>query len=94
MDKLVLKGETSFSRKPATERLEPMLGYCSGILSHLNKEDSSRLSDNLLEILDDLRPCLRVNKKISPLIFELIDWSEVKNKEERNEEAFSSELRK
>lgn len=73
MEKLVLKEEASFreTKKQSSERLEPILGYCSDIISHLNREDSAKLTDNLLEILDDLRPCLKANKKALPLIIEL-----------------------
>jgi len=39
-----------------SEAFEPMLGYCSKLITELNKEDCNKLSEDLLELLKDFRP--------------------------------------
>jgi hypothetical protein len=55
------------------ENLEPMLCYCSKIITELNSEDTYRLTEELLTVLKDFRPVLKVDKKSCS--FSLDSWT-------------------
>ncbi len=59
------------------EKLEPMLGYCCKVIVELNPDDSHKLSEDLLSVVNNFRPLIKAKKKSCPILVDLLDWDAV-----------------
>ncbi|MBA2652324.1 MAG: hypothetical protein H0U73_08675 [Tatlockia sp.] len=72
-----MKNQFNLNRRAVSgcgKSLEPMLGYCSKILPELNKDDSEKLTEDLLSVLKDFRPIFKSKNQQSSLDVNFINW--------------------